>query len=86
MVIIFKRDTSESNEEQPIETWRLSKDLDGIFYPTIRDSNGDWFGLASHKISETGVITPSVVCPYGCGFHEFIKLIGWDLIKEKKQF
>lgn len=83
-MLMFKQDTSNSEEDQPINTWRLSNGLDDILYPTIRDSNGDWFGLATHSIAEDGIVSPSVVCPYGCGFHEFIKLEGWDQIEGKK--
>jgi len=34
------------------------------------------FGINSpvHTISDTGVITPSVVCPQGCGFHAWTTL------------
>lgn len=84
-MMIFKRDISNSEEEQPINTWRAGRGLNEEIYPTIRDSNGDWFGLATHSIDEDGTVSPSVVCPYGCGFHEFIKLEGWDQIEEKKQ-
>lgn len=34
--------------------------------------------LASHDIDHEGNVSPSVVCSYGCGFHEYIKLIGWS--------
>ena len=84
-MIVFKQDISKSTGEQPIETWRLSKDLDGTAYPTIRDSSGDWFAIQTHSIADDGTVSPSVVCPYGCEFHEFITLEGWDQIEGKKQ-
>lgn len=84
-MIIFKRDTSDSEEFQPKNTWRLSKGTDDILHPTIRDSNGDWFGIETHNIADDGIVSPSVVCPYGCEFHEFITLEGWDQIEGKKQ-
>lgn len=32
-----------------------------------------------HKITPDGSVSPSVVCPVeGCGFHEMIKLEGWQ--------
>lgn len=34
---------------------------------------GHAFSLREHTISD-GVVSPSVVCPYGCGFHEFITI------------
>lgn len=32
-----------------------------------------------HRIADDGTVHPSVVCPIdGCGFHEFVRLVGWD--------
>lgn len=31
-----------------------------------------------HEIAKDGIITPSVVCPLGCGVHDMIKLEGWN--------
>lgn len=33
---------------------------------------------ARHTVRPDGVITPSVVCPYDCGFHDFVQLEGWE--------
>jgi len=31
-----------------------------------------------HQIAADGTVTPSCVCPYkGCGWHEFVRLVGW---------
>ena len=85
-MITFKQDLSDSFETQPIETWRLCSGLSGESYPTIRDSNGDWFAIQTHGIAEDGAVFPSVVCTYpGCTFHEFIKLDGWTDVAEPKQ-
>lgn len=27
------------------------------------------FGMEAHKVDSNGVVTPSIVCPAGCGFH-----------------
>lgn len=77
----------ENQEEGTPNTWKQVRATDGTIQPLISDSNGDYFGLASHKILPDGTVKPSVVCPYGngCNFHEFIKLVGWDKITEKKQ-
>lgn len=33
----------------------------------------------THDIAEDGTVTPSVVCPFkGCGFHDNVKLEGWQ--------
>lgn len=33
--------------------------------------------LTNHKIGADGAVTPSVVCPRGCGWHEHVRLDGW---------
>lgn len=38
---------------------------------------GEVFSLTGHRISEAGVVHPSVVCPFGCGFHDLLDLKGW---------
>ncbi len=46
---------------------------------TFTCPNGHTCALDHHEIAADGAVTPSVVCPYeGCGFHEFIKLEGWQ--------
>lgn len=30
-----------------------------------------------HNIANDGRVTPSVLCPQGCGFHEHVRLLGW---------
>ena len=83
-MMIFTRFQGDE-DRQPIETWTTSRGLDGIRYPYIKDSRGDYFGLRTHSIASDGTVSPSVVCPYGCGFHKFIKLEGWDQIEGRKQ-
>jgi len=34
--------------------------------------------LSDHAIHTDGTVNPSVVCPYGCGFHEYIRLDKWN--------
>jgi hypothetical protein len=32
-----------------------------------------------HQVAPDGTVTPSYVCPVaGCGFHVWIRLVGWD--------
>lgn len=38
---------------------------------------GRFAGLFDHTIAQDGKVTPSAVCPYGCGWHENIVLEGW---------
>lgn len=39
---------------------------------------GRAFCLAEHRIDADGQVSPSVVCPYDCGFHVGMKLEGWS--------
>lgn len=32
-----------------------------------------------HEVAADGTVTPSVVCPKPCGFHDMVKLEGWQL-------
>jgi hypothetical protein len=34
--------------------------------------------LSRHSIAADGTVTPSCVCPEGCGFHDHVKLVDWD--------
>ena len=34
--------------------------------------------LTSHTIADDGAVTPSLVCPHDCGFHDHAKLLGWE--------
>jgi hypothetical protein len=33
--------------------------------------------LSNHKIVAKGDVFPSLVCPFNCGFHEFVRLGEW---------
>jgi hypothetical protein len=37
---------------------------------------GHWARL-NHEIAEDGTVTPSLICPYACGWHDWVKLEGW---------
>lgn len=39
---------------------------------------GRLFCLADHRIDGQGIVSPSVVCPYGCGFHVMMRLEDWS--------
>lgn len=38
---------------------------------------GTYGDLVDHEIRGDGVVTPSVICPTNCGFHDNIVLEGW---------
>lgn len=33
--------------------------------------------LSAHTIADNGDVDPSLVCPFDCGFHEYVTLGGW---------
>lgn len=78
-----------NNEDQSL-TWRYYK-YKGEILKVENDkkqlvkllviicSNGHYLGITDHNISNDGTVNPSVVCPVkDCGFHEHIKLEGYD--------
>ena len=38
---------------------------------------GHAFCLVGHRVNDQGDVSPSVVCPHGCGFHVMMRLDGW---------
>jgi hypothetical protein len=34
--------------------------------------------LPNHTIAGDGAVSPSVVCPHGCGWHVFVRLKDWS--------
>ena len=40
---------------------------------------GAIFSISRHEIAPSmGKVFPSVVCPFRCGFHDHVRLEGWD--------
>lgn len=39
---------------------------------------GQIASLSYHEIDDNGFVSPSVVCPNECGFHEYIQLSLWN--------
>lgn len=56
--------------------WRRAKrddeDIVVLTCPTCKR-----MAALDHEINQEGVVSPSVECPYDCGFHDHIKLVGW---------
>lgn len=44
----------------------------------IRCPNGHVSSCEGHTIIGGGKVAPSVVCGSACGFHEYLRLLGWD--------
>lgn len=40
--------------------------------------NGHYALLDDHEIAGDGSVTPSVLCPWHCGFHDTVRLMGWE--------
>lgn len=40
-------------------------------------SCGKELTLTPYTIGDGGIVSPSVVCPHGCGFHEYVMLEAW---------
>lgn len=38
---------------------------------------GKLVSLTDHTIDPDGTVTPSLVCPFKCAFHEYVKLADW---------
>jgi hypothetical protein len=65
-------------------TWRPWRDRD---FQRQRDVEtaavccgncGRAMSVKNHSISASGVLSPSLVCPHGCGWHVFARLAGWQ--------
>jgi hypothetical protein len=76
MIALTKTDKLTSAEPG---TWS-SHEVDGNRVVVMScPSCGKLGGLGDHKVNEKGLVTPSVVCPNeGCGFHDMVKLLGWN--------
>jgi hypothetical protein len=40
--------------------------------------------LSLHRIAADGTVSPSLVCPYYCGFHDYVRLVGWTCEDEQQ--
>jgi len=38
----------------------------------------------THLIDNKGKVTPSIICPHGCGWHTFITLDGYEITESEK--
>lgn len=66
----------QSNDHLP-GTWKGLQTTKGRKASFTCPNCGQIGSLSDHKITSDGIVLPSVVCSYGCGFHEFIQLSGW---------
>jgi len=60
-------------------SWRGARFPDGHRSANVACGNGHVASLSDHNIAADGTVSPSLVCPaQGCGWHEVVRLIGWD--------
>jgi len=75
-MITIPRSPVGPGQPMPAGTWQPAT-FEGQRTATLACPSGH-LGLLNHEISETGVVSPSVVCPDGsCDWHEHVKLDGW---------
>lgn len=67
----------QNNDHKP-GTWKGLQTLGGRKASFTCPNCGQLGSLSDHEIAEDGTVNPSVVCFNGCGFHDFIKLEGWQ--------
>jgi hypothetical protein len=65
------------NNDHAPGTWKGLKTEQGRKASFTCPNCGKIGSLADHDIGKNGEVNPSVVCPYDCGFHEYIRLAGW---------
>lgn len=48
-------------------------------FAVVTCSHGHTMRLVTttHRVLRDGWLMPSLVCPYSCSFHEFVRLVGW---------
>jgi len=56
--------------DEPFGQWRQTA--------LVCDPSGHVLSLSQHQIDDAGKVTPSLLCPNGCGWHEWLLLDGWD--------
>jgi len=71
-----------TEERCPPLTWRrLTRDVhDRLAWALLSCSNGHecYLSPIHHQVAADGAVTPSAVCPVkDCGWHQFIRLVGW---------
>lgn len=78
MALIARR-TELDWKDLPPRAWTWWQWLDtNERVPVMRCTAGHMFLVRqNHTIAADGTVTPSMVCPYGCAYHECIRLDDW---------
>lgn len=78
MKVVDFQEIAKGEPETYMSTWKGGM-ADGIRTASMSCPKcGGVFSLAAHFIDNQGMVNPSVVCPYKCGYHEFVQLLSWD--------
>jgi hypothetical protein len=57
--------------------WRRGEGTNGPTATVCCPGCGKIASLNDHEIMAKGDVFPSLVCPFNCGFHEFVRLGEW---------
>ncbi len=77
-MIVLTRARGSAWEPKPLE-WRPVTRSNGPLTATVTCSNNHDGLIGEHDIAGDGTVTPSVECTVDeCGWHEHIKLEGWE--------
>lgn len=80
MIIINKANINDVWMIEQKGVWRTCATKDGRTASLSCPECGDIASLSNHSIGDGGVVTPSLVCPYGdCSFHDNVRLQGWTI-------
>jgi len=61
--------------------WRGGTRPDGTRTASVSCPNcGKVASLSDHAIGAGGYVTPSLICPFDCSFHDYVQLDGWDKV------
>lgn len=81
VVVIRRSDVNpgEWHKPEPL-TWHLEHgNVPGTMLPVMVCDQGHESTIRTHSVGAGGIVRPSSVCPVdGCGFHQWVKLEGWD--------
>lgn len=78
-IIVLTKGTGPVMGPQEPLTWRPVSRSNGPVTATVTCSNNHEGLIGEHEISAEGTVTPSVVCTFDkCGWHEYIRLGGWE--------
>lgn len=68
----------KSDEMGKKGTWKEKRAVDSRFVFLSCPGCGQTASMSDHSIADDGTVTPSVVCPFECGFHDYVKLLDWS--------